>query len=422
MANVKNLAVGTVLTAPSPATTGTTLTLNSGQGSRFPAAPFYATAFPIAALPSTTNAEIIYVTAVSTDTFTFTRAQKSTTAQSIATGWIIANSIYVEDLFTSSLNQPEILSGTPNGVLTTFTTALPYTMIWLFKNGVFMYPGSGNDYTYSGSTVTMAAAPVTGTILTAIGITGSLLMIAGSNSLPTDETPAGTVGGSNTTFTTSRPYVSGTLEVFINGVKQKRTTHFTETTPSTGVFTMSDAPITGDDIMVNYQYATSVSGNAQSVNGYGANATPTANQLLPLDGTARLPIAALPLGSGQITPSLSTGWTQFDANTLPTTATGAYGRPRYYRDAVGVVHLSGLAKNSTGSSNTATTNALIYNLPAGYRPGVTMRIVVVNGISGTDSWGEVDVETNGDVKLTGVTNVVAGQWVSLNNISFVAEQ
>jgi hypothetical protein len=57
-----NFATSTVAIAPSPATSGTTLSVQSGQGARFPAAPFNAIVFPANQNPLLTNAEIIRVT------------------------------------------------------------------------------------------------------------------------------------------------------------------------------------------------------------------------------------------------------------------------------------------------------------------------------------------------------------------------
>ena len=86
-----NFALGAVLTPPSPATSGTALTLASGHGARLPAPPFNATVWPVAALPDPTNAEIVRVTAIAGDVLTITRAQESTTARSIVAGdWLAA--------------------------------------------------------------------------------------------------------------------------------------------------------------------------------------------------------------------------------------------------------------------------------------------------------------------------------------------
>jgi hypothetical protein len=77
-----------VATIPSPATSGTTLIVTAGHGTRFPATPFKALVW---AGPGTQpnqasggNAEIVNVTNISTDTLTIVRAQDGSTARSIA--------------------------------------------------------------------------------------------------------------------------------------------------------------------------------------------------------------------------------------------------------------------------------------------------------------------------------------------------
>jgi hypothetical protein len=94
----KNFAYSTVATAPSPATTGTSLVVPSGDGSKFPTPPFNATVWPTAANPLTTNAEIIRCTAIVTDTLTIARAQEGSTARSIVTGDQIAATITAKTL------------------------------------------------------------------------------------------------------------------------------------------------------------------------------------------------------------------------------------------------------------------------------------------------------------------------------------
>lgn len=86
----KNFAYGTVLTAPSPATSGTSLVLNSGQGALFPA-PATDGAFNVVICPANTqplsaNAEIARATARSTDTLTLTRTQEGTSARTVVVG------------------------------------------------------------------------------------------------------------------------------------------------------------------------------------------------------------------------------------------------------------------------------------------------------------------------------------------------
>lgn len=88
-----NFANSTVATAPSPATSGTSLVVASGAGALFPVAPFWATIWPTGVQPTAANAEIVRVTAVSTDTFTITRAQDGSTARSVVVTDQIAQTV-----------------------------------------------------------------------------------------------------------------------------------------------------------------------------------------------------------------------------------------------------------------------------------------------------------------------------------------
>lgn len=81
-----NFAYSTVATAPSPATSGTSLVVASGDGTKFPATPFNAVVWPAGSRPSTTNAEIVRVTGIASDTLTITRTQEGTSARSIVAG------------------------------------------------------------------------------------------------------------------------------------------------------------------------------------------------------------------------------------------------------------------------------------------------------------------------------------------------
>lgn len=98
MSNKKDFATSTVLTAPSPADSGTSLVVQSGHGARFPAAPFYITAHPPSEFPTLDNAEKILVTAKSTDTFTIDRAEGDTAAQDIEAGWRVSNALFLDDI------------------------------------------------------------------------------------------------------------------------------------------------------------------------------------------------------------------------------------------------------------------------------------------------------------------------------------
>lgn len=92
----KNLAYSTVATAPSPATSGTTLSVAAGHGTRFPAVPFNATVWPLNVIPDPSNGEIIRVTSKGAgDNWTIVRQAEvgGTAARSIVVGDQIAATI-----------------------------------------------------------------------------------------------------------------------------------------------------------------------------------------------------------------------------------------------------------------------------------------------------------------------------------------
>lgn len=113
-----NFSYSTVLTAPSPATSGTSLVVQSGKGAIFPAASFNATVWPSGSLPTTANAEIVRVTVVATDTFTITRQQEGTSARTILAGDQIAATITaktltdIENILISGSSTGQILTST----------------------------------------------------------------------------------------------------------------------------------------------------------------------------------------------------------------------------------------------------------------------------------------------------------------------
>ncbi len=127
--NHANLAYGTVLTPPSPATSGTTLVLNAGQGALFPAAPFNCTIWPASTNATAGNAEIVRVTTIVGDTLTIVRAQEGTAARTIIATDQIANTITVKCL--TDIETAANAAVTPPVTTLTFTdqgTGLPVTV------------------------------------------------------------------------------------------------------------------------------------------------------------------------------------------------------------------------------------------------------------------------------------------------------
>lgn len=290
----KNFALSLVATAPSPAVSGSSLIVTAGEGALFPTPPFNATVCPVGANPTVANAEIVRVTAISTDTLTITRAQEDTSARTILVGDQIFASITVktltdvENMGTTSLVRNETPGGLIDNSNTAYTTASTFATgsLKVYLNGQRLTPG-GADFTEGIQGFTMAYAPLTGDILLVDYETTNDAYVVGSNSTIVAEAPTGLVDSSNTTFTTLQgKYVANTLEVFINGLLQTKTTDYAETTPGSGVFTFTVAPTTGDAVRVSYQVSTGASANADTVDGYhGDDLMPVGSLLMYASNT-----------------------------------------------------------------------------------------------------------------------------------------
>ncbi len=123
-----NLTLTSIITAPSPATSGTSVGVATGTSVNFPTPPFNVTMFAGGVNPTKSNSEIARVTAVdtATDTLTIIRAQEGTTAQAVAVGWLIGDSVTVKS-FTDIENT--ILNGlVPDNNAATYVSATSFTL------------------------------------------------------------------------------------------------------------------------------------------------------------------------------------------------------------------------------------------------------------------------------------------------------
>jgi hypothetical protein len=167
----KNFAYSTVLVAPSPATSGTSLTVFTGQGALFPAAPFNAVVWPTGTNPLASNAEIVRVTAIAGDVFTITRAQESTTARTVLIGDNIAASITaktLEDVEFPAVTQAEAEAGTVTAIRNWTPQRVAQAIAALSPSG-----GSGD--------VVGPASSTADRIATFDGITGKLIKDGGAS-------------------------------------------------------------------------------------------------------------------------------------------------------------------------------------------------------------------------------------------------
>lgn len=105
----------------------------------------------------------------------------------------------------------------------------------------------------------------------------------------------------------------------------------------------------------------------------------------------------------QIKPTLLNGWVEY---------LSGYHHVRYYKDSSGIVHLTGLVK--TGAINTE-----MFKLAEGYRPVAT---IVFAQQASTGSTARLDIFPGGGVYFNYAASWNTDSWVSLDGISFVAEQ
>ena len=114
--------------------------------------------------------------------------------------------------------------------------------------------------------------------------------------------------------------------------------------------------------------------------------------------------------SGQ--PAFNTNWRAYSAGG------SAYGKVRFFKDYIGMVHLEGVAET------TATPGSpLVYSLPAGYRP-VQQQVIGCIGNAPSETQVLVRVEilvtNNIQVQNPAYTVFTASSWLSLNDIHFRA--
>ncbi len=132
-----NFGFSLVAVAPSPATSGTTLEVDPGTGTRYPATPFNATTAPDGVLPLHDNSEIVRVTDITGDVLTIVRAQEGTVAKSIAVGWRIADTA-TDKTFTDI--ETAITDITPGSIYYVHNQ-ISASATWSISHNLDKYPG-----------------------------------------------------------------------------------------------------------------------------------------------------------------------------------------------------------------------------------------------------------------------------------------
>lgn len=208
------------------------------------------------------------------------------------------------------------------------------------------------------------------------------------------EIPTGSVNGTNTVFTLSNPYWPGSTRVFVgtSGTTLDRLelgVAYTETTPTSGVFTLTTAPATGSKILVDYDLqatATTTAGGTWTFNpagyplgsamfygptlfpaGLNAGATGTGMVVLgPNGATTNFP--AVEQGVPGLPPVLNTG----------STTTLAAGSPATFQ----------LVQTAEGGPGTASQYTVNAGLPQGIAgPAYQTEIISASDLTGTPAAG-----------------------------------
>lgn len=151
MDDKKNFALSLVATAPSPATSGTSLTVTAGQGAWFPTPPFQLTVWPAGSNPTPSNAEIVRVTARSTDTFTITRTQEGTSARSIVVGDQVAHTLTAGMMLETQTLQGRRATGAMwTDCMANSTGAIAPFLITAISSGTTSVPSGSVDPNHPG--------------------------------------------------------------------------------------------------------------------------------------------------------------------------------------------------------------------------------------------------------------------------------
>lgn len=216
----KNFAYSTVATAPSPALSGTSLVVFAGDGTKFPAVAFNAVVWPAGVLPLTTNAEIVRVTVIATDTFTITRASEGPTgARTILAGDQIAACITAKTLTDietafAALASPAF-TGTP-----TAPTAAPGTNTTQLATTAFVTAAQALDAPLASPAFTggpTAPTPTAGNNTTALATTAFVQTALPVKPMLVLNRQAGAVANGTTVETTLKTFALAAGQLAVNG-------------------------------------------------------------------------------------------------------------------------------------------------------------------------------------------------------------
>lgn len=163
---VKNFAISRVATAPSPADSGTTLVVETGDGALFPdpsaSGEYNVVIYPNGEQPTSTNAEIVRVTARTSDTMTIDREQEGTSARTIVEGDIVMLAITAKMVSDLSEAVTGVVTEDAEQTLTNKTLTAPALSSPTISGAWDGWISAGETWTYASSSTFTVNADVTG--------------------------------------------------------------------------------------------------------------------------------------------------------------------------------------------------------------------------------------------------------------------
>lgn len=447
--NLKDFATGVVVTAPSPAISGTSLTLQVGEGARMPAVPFSATAHPMSEMPTLDNAEKLLVTNITGDTLTIVRAQGETTAKPIEAGWRVSNALFADDIATaladltddathrlvtdtekSTWNAKQPAMGSDDNYVTDAEKAALHAAVTVTDSTEIDFTLTGQDITASLKSGSIDETKLDASVNASLDLADSALQTNSALGTPASGTLTNCSGLplSGVVDSTSEALGVGTLELghasdttisrvsvgkiavegaVIPTVSSTATlTNKTLTNPKINTISeaTTDNGVSVDGVLMKDGHIT-VQGGASAPTtpaaGTGKLAGSGTSNVRPRwineSGTLET-IITTETFSKTWTPitSFSTGWSNYGA---------PFGTASCYKDPItNIVYLAGLVQVGAGAGTSILT------LPSGFRPAATELFVVNNG----GAVGTINVQNNGVITKDSGPN----DFVSLGGVFF----
>lgn len=391
MGNLKDYATSTILTPPSPATSGTTIVLQAGHGARFPAVPFMVTVHPPTELPTLDNAEKLEVTAKSTDTLTVLRAQGDTTTKVIEAGWRISNTLFnddVVDIPSSTTNNGIVTwSGTAGTAIQDSTKLLPTGTV----------VGTSDTQTLTDKTIAIGSNTITGTTaqFNTANTDADFYTTGGTDVSVADGGTGRSTGTTAYSLVATGTTATGAQQTLANGAT-------TEVLVGGGA---SALPVwttaTGSGAPVRATSPTLTTPVISTITNTGTLTLPTSTDTLVGRATTDTLTNKTLTQSSWSNITLLNSWVNYETSAV------TYPNAQYFKDSMGIVHLRGLIK-----SGTTTTGTSIGVLPSGFRPEFRQHFAA----STNSAYCTIRVDEDGNIRLTGATTT----WVALDSVNFRA--